>query len=346
MKIGYIITGLGTGGAENHLLKALPEVKYDKFIISLTKNNSIGRKIEKKGIKVYYLNTNYINFPIQILKIIKILKNEKPKILDSYLIHANLICRFIGKYLNIPVINSVRNDYSYSRIYSTLDRLTSFLVSMYTPNSFAIKDYLKKINIPSSKIEVVNNFILSDELKNPKNIRDKYNINQNSKVFICVSRFVEQKNHKIIIEAFQEYNKNEKNSYIFLLGDGKLLNEYKKKYKSKNIIFTGKSDNVKDFLYSSDTFILASSREGMSNALLEAMYMGLNCIVSKIPQNTELISKNCGYTFKTKAELIKLMPKENKFGKNAKDKILKDYLLDNYLSKYNKIINKIKNKYN
>tara|TARA_B100000902_G_scaffold361148_1_gene378347 strand:+ start:438 stop:1478 length:1041 start_codon:yes stop_codon:yes gene_type:complete len=344
MKIGYIITGLGMGGAEKHLLKFLPEVKYDKFIISLTKNKSIGRKIEKKGIKVYYLNTNYINFPIQILKLIKILKNEKPNILDSYLIHANLICRFIGKYLNIPVINSVRNDYSYSKIYSWLDRLTSPLVSMYTPNSFALKDYLNKIKIPSSKIEVVNNFIISDELKNPKNIRHKYNISKNSKVFICVARFVEQKNHKLLINTFNEYLKEDTNAKLFLCGGGPLLNHFKIKEKNnKNIIFTNTVKSSKNFIHSSDIFILPSKREGMSNALMEAMFLGKTCFVSNIKPNTQLINLKTGYIFSNKNQLLSLMRKKsysNYKKSNSKNLIQKKYTLNKTLERYYSIINR------
>ena len=62
MKICFLITGLGTGGAENHLLKLVPRLKkYDKFIISLTNLDSVGKKIEKKGVKVYYLGFNKFN---------------------------------------------------------------------------------------------------------------------------------------------------------------------------------------------------------------------------------------------------------------------------------------------
>jgi len=214
------------------------------------------------------------------------------------------------------------------------------MVDVYTPNSKALLKYLKKIKIPRSKITILNNVIDESEFKNLKNLRKKYNIRKNSQVFISVGRFVKQKNHKIIIESFQEYNGNEKNSYLFLLGDGKLLKEYKKKYKSKNIIFTGKVNNVKDFLYSSDSFILASSREGMSNSLLEAMYLGLNCIVSDIKQNTELIDKNCGYIFKNKSDLVLLLSSKNKFGKNAQKKIQSLYNLKDFNSKYEEIISK------
>ena len=162
-----------------------------------------------------------------------------------------------------------------------------------------------------------------------------------------MARFVPHKNQKMIISAFNEYNKKNSKSNLLLVGDGPTLKSCKKLAKSlklKNVKFLKNRNDIDHLLNASDIFVLASTREGMSNALLEAMYFGKYCIVSNIPQNTELISKNCGYTFKTKSDLIKLMSKENKFGKNAKDKILKDYLLDNYLSKYNKIINKIKNK--
>ena len=340
MKIGYIITGLGTGGAEKHLLKTLPLSKHDQFVISLTDQKSIGKKLEKKKVKVYYLNLSKFNFILPIVNLFKILSKEKPNLINTYLIHANLIGRIAGKILRIPVINSVRNDYSYSRIYSFLDKLTSNFVKVYVPNSNSLIKYLKKINVPRNKIICLSNVIDTTEFNNLKNIRSNFNIKKSSKVFISVARFVEQKNHKIIIESFQEYNKHDKNSYLFLLGDGKLLNNYKKKYKSKNIIFTGKVENVKDFLYSSDTFILASSREGMSNALLEAMYMGLNCIVSNIDQNTELIDKNCGYIFKNKSDLIKLLSKKNKFGKNAKKKIQSLYNLKDFNAKYEEVISK------
>ena len=76
----------------------------------------------------------------------------------------------------------------------------------------------------------------------------------------------------------------------------------------------------------------------MSNALLEAMYLGLNCIVSNIPQNTELIKNNSGFIFKSKSQLIKLMSNENKFGKNAKKRIQSLYNLKDFNSKYKEAV--------
>ena len=45
--------------------------------------------------------------------------------------------------------------------------------------------------------------------------------------------------------------------------------------------FRGSSEAVADFLRASDTFLLSSHGEGMSNALLEGMACGLPCLVSR-----------------------------------------------------------------
>ena len=53
----FLITGLGVGGAERFLLKVLPLLDKDKIlVVSITGLNQIGKELEKKGIKVVYIN--------------------------------------------------------------------------------------------------------------------------------------------------------------------------------------------------------------------------------------------------------------------------------------------------
>lgn len=345
MKIGYLITGLGTGGAEKHLLKLLPNVPNEKFIVSLTKNNSIGKLIQKKGIKVYYLNLNLINAPFELIKLFEIFKKEKPKIIDTYLIHSNLIGRVIGKLLRIKVLNSVRNNYSYSKIYSMLDKYTSNLVDVYTPNSKALLPYLRSINVPKSKIKILPNFIDPKDYSKKysrSTYRKKFKIPLRNKVILNVARFVPQKNQKIIISAFNEYNKKNSDSTLIFVGDGPTLNSCRQlvKYlKLKNVKFLKNRKDVDHLLNMSDIFVLASTREGMSNALLEAMYFGKYCIVSNIPENKALIDKSCGSTFSNANSLMNCLNKCDKklislLGNRSKSKIIKEYSINGVKRKY------------
>ena len=343
MKIGYLITGLGTGGAEKHLLKLLPKTTHKKFVVSLTQNKETGRLIRKQGIKVYYLNL--INAPLELIKLLKIFKKENPAVIDTYLIHSNLIGRFIGKLAGIKVLNSVRNNYAYSKIYSMLDKYTSRLVDVYTPNSKALLPYLKKINVPKSKIKIINNFIDPSEYSKKysrSNYRKKLKIPRENKVIINVARFVPQKNQKMIISAFNEYNKKNSKSNLLLVGDGPTLKSCKnlaKSLKLKNVKFLKNRNDIDHLLNASDIFVLASKREGMSNALLEAMYFGKCCIVSNIPENKVLIDKYCGLTFSNPDSLSKSLDKCDiktikNLGNKAKSKVLKEYSMKRIRKQY------------
>ena len=55
------------------------------------------------------------------------------------------------------------------------------------------------------------------------------------------------------------------------------------------IIFLGNVDDVADYLNASDVFVLPSFLEGLSIALMEAMLMGLACIVTDAGSNIDLI---------------------------------------------------------
>lgn len=76
-----------------------------------------------------------------------------------------------------------------------------------------------------------------------------------------------------------------------VLGEGPQLAELRrisKKYRYKTI-FHGNQHNVIPYLNHADCFIFPSKMEGLSLSLLEAMARGLVCIVSNIPENTEII---------------------------------------------------------
>lgn len=58
--------------------------------------------------------------------------------------------------------------------------------------------------------------------------------------------------------------------------------------------FVGFSDRVHDYLNTADAFLLASRGEGMSNALLEAMASGLQCIASEASGVRQLLGGDRG----------------------------------------------------
>jgi len=60
----------------------------------------------------------------------------------------------------------------------------------------------------------------------------------------------------------------------------------------EKIVFTGPVENVNEYLQASDIFLLNSKREGVPNALLEAMACGTICIVRNLKGVDQYITRH------------------------------------------------------
>lgn len=333
-KVLILITGLGIGGAENFLLRILPNIKkFDFKLVSIMGSKEIGNQLEKSGIEVIYLNNNKFHLFKSINRFKKIVNIYKPHTLLTYLLHADLFGRIFGRIFGIrTIICSIRNDNSKFKILNFLDKKTSFLVDLYLPNSEALIPILvKKNKISRNKIKVVENILEISEIENKidkkVNIRKELNLKKKTKIITCVARLVPQKNHKILVNAFNNISKK-KDVVLLIVGEGKLKNDLKKISNDK-VYFLGNRDDVASILNQSNLFILPSLIEGMSNALMEAMALGRICLVSDIRSNKELINSKNGFLFKNnsqkdlekKLNKIILNKNLNKIAKEAKKTI-------------------------
>ena len=104
--------------------------------------------------------------------------------------------------------------------------------------------------------------------------------------FICVARFSKQKNHALLIEAFNSYLKKHPDSKLLLVGDGELIEECKDQVRklqiSKNIIFLGHTESAVNLMNKSKCFVLSSIYEGNPISILEAMSVGIPIIAPSV----------------------------------------------------------------
>jgi glycosyltransferase involved in cell wall biosynthesis len=116
--------------------------------------------------------------------------------------------------------------------------------------------------------------------------------------FICgnISRFDEQKNQKLILQAAYFLVKKFPNIKFVFVGDGKYLHQMRdlarESYIEKNVVFAGEQKNLTDYYSIFDIFIFPTLWEGMPFVLLEAMASRLPIICSAIPNLLEVIKPN------------------------------------------------------
>ena len=99
-----------------------------------------------------------------------------------------------------------------------------------------------------------------------------------------VGRFHYAKNHKFLLEIFEEIAKQKDNAVLMLLGDGPLKEETEQKARDKGIdekvIFTGNQTPVAPFYQVFDFLLFPSRFEGLPGTVVEAQAAGLKCLIS------------------------------------------------------------------
>jgi glycosyltransferase involved in cell wall biosynthesis len=171
------------------------------------------------------------------------------------------------------------------------------------------------------------------------------------KKIATLGRLTEQKNHKLLIDAFSALYEKFPNVELYIYGEGHKkteLEEYISNGNINNVFIMGRTNDVLKVLYETDLFVLSSDYEGMPNALMEAMAMGVPCISTDCPTGpSELIGNN------ERGMLVPINDKEKlseamyymidnplaafSWGKKAHNYICSNYSADNIASSLNDI---------
>lgn len=118
-------------------------------------------------------------------------------------------------------------------------------------------------------------------------VREKYKI-QYSKLLLFVGRFVPLKNLNFLITTFKELVKERKNVKLLLVGEGPLEKQTRtwvRKLKvGEHVIFVGRVENeeLPQYYSAADIFVMSSTYENFSNAILEAMSCELPIVATKV----------------------------------------------------------------
>ncbi len=153
--------------------------------------------------------------------------------------------------------------------------------------SEATGEDFKQIRYPESRISYIPNGV-------DVPVQEKTAYHQVTQV-ITVTRLSEEKGVDVLLKAWADVVREEKNLKLLIVGSGPLEPKMKSLSHSLGIAeladFVGSIRDVANYLRASDLFVLSSRSEGMSNALLEAMSYGIPCIATNVGGNAELLGR-------------------------------------------------------
>lgn len=288
MKVIQIMPEFGLAGAETmceNLCYELKRSEVDVVVVSLYDYHSaITDRLENAGIKILYLNKKPGLDLSMIPKLRKVFKEEKPDVIHTH--------RYVMQYavpasigMHVKRIHTVHNVAEKEVPENTQKVNYVFYHSFHVIPVALSKEVRNSISrvykIPQKKIPVIYNGIDLTKCI-PK---DSYDVDEKYKI-LHIGRFNGQKNHRMLIEAFNELIKGYPNSELTLIGGGELEIEIKRLVKSLGLTdkvkFEGVTSDVFPYLHKADVFVLPSNYEGMPMTLIEAMGTGLPIIASDV----------------------------------------------------------------
>ncbi len=279
--VGYLH---GAGGAERQIILLSNQLAlrgHEVTLCILAENNSPYRIDDRiKIIDVSNVENNIKSSVGKILKRLfvfrKVVKQVKPDAIINYNLQSAYFCLTLCKRQRGKVIYSERGD-PYDAEYSgLLGKIRDYTVKRMDGLVFqseGARDFFP--NVVKQKSIVIHNSV--------NVLQDKYPIpTHREKRIVNVGRLHPQKNQKLLIGAFAKIAKSFPDYSLEIYGDGELHDELQRQIndlglKDRIVIYPSRKD-LWNCIYNASLFILSSDYEGMPNALMEAMALGLPCI--------------------------------------------------------------------
>lgn len=290
MNIIFVLASLGSGGAER--------------VVSLLANKMVaeGHQVEIICLKfndVYYQTDSRVKVTLAMQQtksrlteffwLRNYIKKQNPDVVIPFTegVYCFTILSLLGTH--IPIIASERLDpAAMSPTRKLLKRLLLPYADWLVVQTQNIKEYFPQSI--QKKTSIIYNPV-NDSVFNLPPLQER--VGERLNRIISVGRLYPQKNQKMMIRAFAKIADDFPDWQLVIYGEGPLRAELESLVSSfklqERVLLPGRTENVIEELRKSKIFCLSSDYEGMSNAMIEAICVGLPVISTKVSGTNELI---------------------------------------------------------
>ena len=226
MKIIYVITGLGMGGAETQVCNLADEfssLSHKITIIYLTGDKVVTPTSTDINIIALDMKKTVSSTVRSLFKLTKLIKAIKPDVVHSHMVHANLLTRISRLFTKIPLLlttahNSNEGGKLRMLAYRFTDKLANFTTNV---GQESVNAFISAKAVPSERIVSMPNGINIDifhpDESIKKNIRSDFQLNNQQKMVLAVGRNDIQKDYPNMLNAISLLPSNE-NFKLFIVG--------------------------------------------------------------------------------------------------------------------------------
>ncbi|HVD33695.1 MAG TPA: glycosyltransferase [Gemmatimonadales bacterium] len=303
MRILFLSTSMGMGGADSQLLSAAHGMRsrgHEVRIVSLTQLGPMGLEAQRAGIPTESLDMRRgVPDPRGLVRLVRLVRAWRPDVLHSHMVHANLMARVLRVITPVPVmVSTIHNIYEGGRLRMAAYRLTNALVDHVTIVSQAAADrFVRERIVPESLLTVIPNGVDTEQFRRiPREVGHslRQSLGLEGKfVWLAVGRFEIAKDYPNMLRGFSRVRERSPHAILLLVGRGSLQSETERLAQSldlgSGVRFLGVRDDVVQVMSAADGYVMSSAWEGMPMVLLEAAAAGLPIVTTRVGGNHEVV---------------------------------------------------------
>lgn len=304
MRVLFLSTSMGMGGADKQLLSAAQEIRsrgHEVLIVSLTPLGPMGLEARSIGIPTESLGMRRgFADPRGLVRLVRLVRAWRPDVLHSHMVHANIMARTLRPFVRVPaMVSTIHNIYEGGRLRMAAYRLTNRLVDQMTIVSQAAADrFVTEGIVPKELLRVIPNGVDTDRFRNvPASARESWRRSlgvEQEFVWLAIGRFEIAKDYPNMLRGFVRVRERHLGAVLLLVGQGSLQGETEALAQAPGlggaVRFLGVRHDIPELMSAADGYVLSSAWEGMPMVLLEAAAAGLPIVATMVGGNHEVVS--------------------------------------------------------
>ena len=299
MRILYLLTSLGIGGAEKQVIDLAVKMAARGHTVALLALKHAG---EEWPVSLPVLRLNMRKTPIGIYRGLRFAAQFaalfRPDILHSHTFPANLFARQLKPRLSaeghpVILINTIHNVHEGGMHRMLLYRATDSRADCVTAVSQAAADrFLRLRAVSAGKTRVLANGIDTDAFTADRSRRKRTRIEMqtgSSFLWLAVGRLVPAKDYPNLLQAFAQVRSANPKTTLWIAGEGDPSQLHSDIDEPPGVQWLGLRHDIAELLDAADGYVLSSAWEGLPLALGEAMSMEKPVVATDVGGVRELV---------------------------------------------------------
>lgn len=293
IRIAQVMGKMNGGGVEAVVMNYYRHIDKERiqfdFLVDADSSQIPSDEIESLGGRIFEVPP--YSHPIAYQKSLRSLFGEEGwSVVHSHINALSVFSLRAAKKSGVPIriAHSHNTSGKGEHVRNVIKNILRLFANVYPTHRFACSEHAGRWLFGRKPYTVVHNavelskFVFDADVR--RGLREELSISADTVVIGHAGRFMPQKNHSFLLEAFAGLCRSRDDCVLLCVGDGPLLEDMKQKAVALGIadkvLFTGYRNDLYRFYQAFDVFVLPSLYEGLGMVAIEAQCAGLPCLLS------------------------------------------------------------------